>query len=219
MKNTIERLRRILALLGTCPLSAEVYLAGGTALLLKYQHRVSTDLDLFLLPGIKLNAPFYKGELAQVSPHFETIYEASHTLTIRIERTKISFFEYPYDLLAETETLPSVGIRLASDKDIACMKAVAVAQRGEKKDFYDLWYLMKTHDWEIDDLIQMAEKKYPNYNSSILIKALTYFDDAENMREQEAVESRWSEIKAFFVNKVASWKEKISPPQHQGPMC
>jgi predicted nucleotidyltransferase component of viral defense system len=191
-------------------------LAGGTALLLKYQHRISTDLDLFLLPGMELNTSFYKGELARISPHFETIYEASHTLTIGIERTKISFFEYPYDLLAETETLPSVGIKLASDKDIACMKAVAVAQRGEKKDFYDLWYLMETHDWEIDNLIQMAEKKYPNYNSSILIKALTYFDDAENMQEQETVESRWSEIKAFFVNKVASWKERISPPRHQG---
>ncbi|WP_232218185.1 MULTISPECIES: nucleotidyl transferase AbiEii/AbiGii toxin family protein [unclassified Thermosipho (in: thermotogales)] len=41
----------------------EFYLAGGTSLLLKYNHRPSLDFDFFLLPTEKFKLELYEKEL------------------------------------------------------------------------------------------------------------------------------------------------------------
>jgi len=37
---------------------------------------------------------------------------------------------------------------MATDKDIAAMKLSAITNRGTKKDFIDLYYLLKNHSLE-----------------------------------------------------------------------
>ena len=53
---------------------------------------------------------------------------------------KVSFFFYPYKIL---EPFIYFGnLKIASIADIGCMKAVAISQRAEKKDFFDLMEIL-----------------------------------------------------------------------------
>lgn len=62
------------------------------------------------------------------------------------------------------------------------MKMAAIIQRGLKKDFFDLWFLINIYKWSINNLISMFEQKFKEYNPSIFLKALVYFEDAEKTR-------------------------------------
>jgi predicted nucleotidyltransferase component of viral defense system len=44
----------------------------------------------------------------------------------------------PYPLIKPFKNFTGL-LQIASIEDIACMKAVAISQRGEKKDFYDMY--------------------------------------------------------------------------------
>lgn len=80
------------------------------------------------------------------------------------------------------------------------MKMIAISQSGLKKDFYDLWFLMKKYNWNLDDLALMLRKKYEKYNPMIFFRALVYFEDAEKNKDIKEVEKSWKEIKDFFTN-------------------
>ena len=60
----------------------------------------------------------------------------------RVNRVRVSFLEFRYPLLARTARWPKAGCHIASIRDIACMKLAAIAQRGSRKDFIDLWALL-----------------------------------------------------------------------------
>lgn len=75
-----------------------------------------------------------------------------------LDGIKVSLFEYPYPLIKETEKIKNALV--ASDEDIACMKVDAISKRGLKKDFFDLWTLIKIHKWSINYLFEMVQKKY-----------------------------------------------------------
>ena len=57
------------------------------------------------------------------------------------------------------------------------MKLSAVAGRGSKKDFYDIFYLSKSYSF--DKMFELFKKKFPNTNEFHIFKNLTYFEDAE----------------------------------------
>jgi predicted nucleotidyltransferase component of viral defense system len=78
------------------------------------------------------------------------------------------------------------------------MKIVAIAQRGSKKDFYDLWFLMKRHNWSLKYVIELAKTKYPALSIGVILKSIIYFQDAEK-ESYEDIDKNWSEIKEFFV--------------------
>ena len=102
--------------------------------------------------------------------------------------------------------VPGHEIRAASDEDIASMKAIAIIQRGEKKDFFDLWYLMRRHRWALEDIVGFCQAKYDErFNPGLLFKALAFFDDAELDKIRD-IDPQWDEIKGYFVKLV---KEKI----------
>ncbi|WP_233119553.1 hypothetical protein [Thermosipho affectus] len=42
------------------------------------------------------------------------------------------------------------------------MKADAISKRGLKKDFFDLWTLIKIHKWCINNLLDMIQKNILN---------------------------------------------------------
>lgn len=173
-----------------------LYLGGGTALRIKYNHRPSLDFDFFLLPDKKFELPNFEKALRQ----FKIVYRDEGTIIFFIVDVKFSIFEYPYPLLQEPDKIDR--ILLASDKDLACMKADAISKRGLKKDFYDLWLLIKKHNWSLDNLITMLQAKYVNYNTLIFIKALTYFVEAEKTKDFAVVEEKWEEIKKFFISYI-----------------
>ena len=84
------------------------------------------------------------------------------------------------------------------------MKAVAIAQRGSKKDFFDLWFLMKKYNWNLKALKEMIEKKYKNLDFSIVLKSLVYFEEARN-EVYEDIEPYWEEVEEFFKESVKEY--------------
>lgn len=58
------------------------------------------------------------------------------------------------------------------------MKLSAITNRGTKKDFIDLYFLLK--QYSIKDLLALYQEKYPTTTLFATIKSLSYFDDAEN---------------------------------------
>ena len=60
-----------------------------------------------------------------------------------INGVKVDIVNYPYDWLEVA--IVENNIRLASQKDIAAMKIAAITQRGSKKDFIDLYFLLQTY--------------------------------------------------------------------------
>ena len=183
----------------------DFYLAGGTALALQLGHRKSVDLDFFIS-----KLPLHEKILDNLGGKEITILLSDETgLNIKLENTKVSFLQYPYPMLEPN--IDYDGIKLAGILDIACMKLNAVTQRGEKKDFYDLFEIFKRYSLE-DILIAFAKKfeKY-NYQKIAILKSLIYFDDAEISPEPILLSNvSWGEVKRELIAKVSDYTKKES---------
>jgi hypothetical protein len=66
---------------------------------------------------------------------------------------------------------------MAGMKDIAAMKINAIAGRGSKKDFIDIYYLLRY--FTLDEMIDLYLQKYNDGSEFLARKSLTYFEDAE----------------------------------------
>ena len=151
----------------------QFYLVGGTALALQLGHRFSVDLDLFT------PQPFDKtGLLDMLNETFDIMVESEGTsmLITNINSIKVDFVKMSYPILFPP--IIEEGVRMLDIKDIAPMKLKAVTQRGSKKDFYDIYYLLD--HLSIDEILGLFKEKFKQHEVFHVIKSLSYFDDAEN---------------------------------------
>jgi predicted nucleotidyltransferase component of viral defense system len=190
--------KRVLESLGGATLTQNVYLAGGTALALYYGHRFSVDLDWFG-QDFKFTDEFRR-KLSSVGK-LEIISQSEDTFHGQLDGIEVSFFRYPYKLLFP-KTKYNRDIYLAAEKDIASMKLDAIASRGSKKDFIDMYFLL--HNFSLGTLIDLMPKKFGiKYNVPHLLKALTYFEDVEKSPMPKMIERiSWEEVKKFLVSEV-----------------
>lgn len=147
-------------------------LVGVTALALRYGHRSSIDLDLFS------NETFDNEKIAdklkfKFGANF--VFESGHKnpgIFCYIHKIKVDIVYFPHKLIAPIETTDK--IRMYGSADIAAMKIQVILGRGKKKDFWDLYELLR--HFPLQQLIdwhqgQMLAISIPN--------AITYFVDAE----------------------------------------
>jgi predicted nucleotidyltransferase component of viral defense system len=86
------------------------------------------------------------------------------------------------------------NLKLARIEDIAAMKLSAITNRGTKKDFIDLFFLLKKYS--LEDLFDFYNKKYHDGSIFLVIKSLAYFDDAdEEEMPNMCIPVNWGEIK------------------------
>jgi hypothetical protein len=75
------------------------------------------------------------------------------------------------------------------------MKLSAVAQRGSKKDFVDVYAILLEHR-PLPDLLELYQKKYHLSDISHLLIGLAYFDDAEEEPMPVMLwRVKWDEVK------------------------
>ena len=121
----------------------DFYLAGGTALALQIGHRRSIDFDFFTQETFRNeNLEKYLSKTGQ----FQKLSEAKDTLYGILDDVRISFIKYDYPLIEEW--IAEESLQIASLKDIACMKLSAIASRGTKKDFIDIYFLLQIYSLE-----------------------------------------------------------------------
>ena len=195
----------ILRLLGSQMSARGFYLAGGTALSIHFAHRISVDLDWFtpqpFSDGMMLAQSLRNSnvdlEIEQVSPG---------TLHGAVQGVRVTFLQYEYPLLQPVEQWHEMNCPLASLEDLACMKLSAVAQRGARKDFCDLYALGKKA-FSLRDMLDLYQKKFNIKDVGTVLYGLVYFDDAENERMPRMLWNvTWKEIK----KSILEWVKEVS---------
>lgn len=151
---------------------AKFSLVGGTALTLQLGHRISVDADFFGEQDLAyLNISSVLGELGKV----QLLKKSLSIEVYSVYSIKVDFVNYAYPLIKPV--LEIEGIRMASKEDIAAMKLNAIAGRGSKKDFIDLFFLLQI--FSLRQIMDLYLKKYPDGSEFMVLKSLIYFDDAD----------------------------------------
>lgn len=195
-RETLRDLKRLLR----AGILKKFYLAGGTGLAFILGHRESRDLDFFR------KAPFNERSLVEDlrrAGKFSLEKREPGTVRGYFGNTLVSFFHYPYPLLKKP--IKKYGIQIASVFDIGCMKLDAISSRGTKRDFIDVYTILRESDFNLKKLLGAFAKKYAvlRYNLMHVKKSLVYFTDAQRdpmPRMRLAVE--WRIVKKFFINEV-----------------
>ena len=176
------------------------YLAGGTAIALRLGHRRSVDFDWFRQEPIT-DPLRLAGEIGAEGVPFVTGWTERGTLYGTAQGVRLSFLEYRYKLLQPPETWQEAGCLLAALPDLACMKLAAVAQRGSRKDFVDL-FAIGSAGHSLAPMLQDYQAKYGVRDIGHLLYALAYFDDADAERMPSMVRKvSWPEVKRY----IRSW--------------
>ncbi|WP_041570960.1 nucleotidyl transferase AbiEii/AbiGii toxin family protein [Candidatus Desulforudis audaxviator] len=175
------------------------YLAGGTALALMFGHRKSVDFDWFSPEQFDPEQLYYRLSSLGRTRIAETRRGTFHGF---VNDIRLTWLYYPNPLLEPLVAANDIpGFFLASLKDIAVMKWVAISSRGARKDFIDLYSICRS-GYDLEELLSVLPLKYPgvDINSYHMVKSLSYFDDAE--REVMPVmlkEISWRAVKEYFL--------------------
>jgi len=168
---------RVLRALAAPATERDFYLAGGTALALQLGHRRSVDFDWFRADSIP-DPLLLAAELRAAAAGFVVVGTSTDTLHGELDGVRASWFTYPYSLLESPVELAEFPCRLASIADIAAMKLAAVAQRGAKKDFFDLFAIARS-GLDLAGMLAAYKKKFDVQDTGHVLVALTWFEDAE----------------------------------------
>lgn len=175
----------------------EARLVGGTALALQLGHRKSIDLDYF--GKIDVEPESLRKILSET--HSITIVQESKDINIYlIDGIKVDFVNYRYSWI--DAPVNDNGVVLAGIKDIAAMKINAVIGRGTKKDFIDLFFLLRR--FTLQEMLDMYIQKYPEGSLFIAMKSLSYFEDAESDPMPVMLSpADWNTVKAKIRKAIA----------------
>jgi len=177
-------------------------LAGGTALALQLGHRISVDLDFFRFEDFQV-APLRQA-LARLGK-LEIPSMAPGTLHCRLDGIRLTFSGSEVPFLYEP--VPYRGLHLADVRDIAAMKVIAVAGRGAKKDFIDLYAYLDAGA-SFPDLMAVVQQRYrdTDFNVMHLLRSLVYFDDAEAEPMPKMLSrAGWPEIRRRLEREARDW--------------
>lgn len=173
-------------------------LVGGTALSLMLGHRESVDLDLFGSHNLDVNQLLQVVSDAGIEVSLQ--YDTKSIMCCYCNGVKVDFVKYDFVKWLK-EPLIIDDIRLASLEDIAAMKLNAVTGRGTKKDFIDLYFLMRK--FTLDQMLRLFVEKYPKIAPILLAKSMTYFIEADQTITPRMFEEvSWEEVKAYIVKQV-----------------
>lgn len=189
----------------------DFYMAGGTALALQIGHRTSVDFDFYSKSTFD-SLELLKMLQSQIGK-LEVQTQQEKTLRVFSENTELSFFAYPYPLIRST--VPFERFQLAAKEDIAAMKLIAIVQRGTQRDFVDIFFLLR--EFTLEQLIAFVRQKYGEYQEQLLLRALVYFEDAENESAGREVrvfdpEYSWGSAKDYLIEQVKKYQSGTIKP-------
>jgi len=178
---------------------AKLRLVGGTALALHLGHRKSIDLDLF---G---DVEFEDINIAKLFNDFKSVITLKKSKNINIfsiNNVKVDFVNYSYPWIQQQLLIDS--LRLAGTEDIAAMKLAAITGRGSKKDFVDIYFLLQKYS--LRKMLDFYKIKYFDGSEYLVIKSLTYFDDAEKDNGLEMlINVSWTTVKKKILKEVSNY--------------
>lgn len=189
--DTLELLKHLQSM----PELANTRLVGGTALAFHLGHRLSIDLDLFGAFDQEIITETLRAE------EFDDFFIFSESKVIKryaINKIKVDIVKYDRYQWLEDAVIDD-QIRIAGLKDIAGMKVAAITNRGSKKDFIDMFFLLQI--FNIQEILEFYQTKYCSNSLSSAIMSLGYFADAEKqLMPKMLIPTNWEDVK----NKIAA---------------
>src|SRR6185503_14498203 len=183
------------------PLSAVVrdlpywFVIEGHAVRCICPYRPSRDIDFGVADPANL-----EDLLAQLgkSGTVEILERAEGTVHVRWNDINVSIFVL--------RTLaPHVEDRRLNITGILATKLHAILDRGTRRDFFDLYVTLEHQRLGAAECLAAMRAVYgPKINEPLLLRALTYFDDAEREAPLPAEGARdWETVKGYFQDVVA----------------
>lgn len=202
--------KNALAILGESKILDDAYLAGGTALALQIGHRTSVDLDFF--SSVDFDEKSLVERLSSLPVDFKLENMAWKTILGFTNKTKFSLFFYDYKWLDKPKEF--LGVKVASIKDIAPMKVLAISDRGAKRDFVDLYFILAVEKlYTLEEVFNLYDEKFKVFhqNRTHILKSLTYFKEADEApMPQMLKEVSWTKVKKFFELETKFLIKKLS---------
>jgi hypothetical protein len=172
------------------------FVIGGQAVRCLCPYRPSRDVDF----GVH-EARTLRGLLAQLarSGTTEILERTSDTTHLRWNDLDVSVFVLPlFERFVEDRRLTVAGI-LAT-------KLHAILDRGTRRDFFDLYVMLHGQRLGIVECLRAIRDVYrQDVNEGLLLRALTYFDDADREAKLPGEGPRdWKTVKDFFLSAVGA---------------
>ena len=136
----------------------------------------------------------------------EEVQTAPGTLHALTEGVRLSFLRYDYPLVGELLRSDEYAFALASLDDLACMKLAAVAQRGSRKDFVDVYAIGVRHR-PLAEMLELYRRKYSTSDIGHVLMGLAYLDDAEEEPMPKMIwDVSWDEV----TRRISDWVRKAA---------
>lgn len=172
-------------------------LVGGTALALQIGHRKSVDLDMFTIQDFDTEklVPLLLKDYRLVPT-----LQLPQTLIADINEVKVDFIRFKYNFIRPI--IEVEGLKMLSIEDIAPMKLDAITGRGNKKDFFDLYFLLQY--FSLERLFDLYLEKYPHQTTFHVARSIAYFVDAEDNPTPLVFDKRitWAKVKKTIGREI-----------------
>lgn len=194
-------------IVGALPSTA--YLAGGTAITIHLEHRVSRDLDFFT------RSPFdpetLDAALREVGD-FEPTLLGEGTLDGMLGGTKVQVLEAVTQRMIE-EPVEVAGIDVAGIPDLLAMKLKVIGDRGELRDYFDVLCIERETPYRVEQGIALYVERYrprpPEPSVAHIVEGLGYFgdvaDDPSLPETRKSIESYWRRRQPQIVAALAKF--------------
>ena len=177
------------------------FVIGGQAVRCLAPYRPSRDVDLAVRQARDLHSLLSN---LKSSAEVEILEQSHDTVHILLDGVKVSIFVL--DDLADF----SSDRRLNRD-GILATKLHAILDRGTRRDFFDLYVVLQTQGLGIIEAMAAMRRVYrQELNEPLLLRALTYFEDAEREAPLpgEGVKD-FENVKDYFYRRVG---DLLLPP-------
>jgi hypothetical protein len=151
-------------------------LGGGTAVALWFGHRRSEDPEFFREEPMPY--PEVVAERLRREAGLFVRAIARGTIHGSLAGSPAGLFEYPYPTIRPPVFWRRCGLWVLTPDDLAAMKLAAVVQRGVRKDFVDIYALGLRHR-PLVEMIRLYQRRFGIGDPGPVLRALTYFEDAE----------------------------------------
>lgn len=120
-----------------------------------------------------------------------------------IDGVKVDFVNYNHPWLKDP--IFEENIMLASIEDIAAMIVNAVINRGTKKDFVDIAFLLSKY--KLEDILALYQQKYDVSDYQMALRSLSYFEDAEDdVMPNMLLKKDWDSVKKEILQSLKMFK-------------
>lgn len=177
------------------------FVIGGQAMRCFCPYRPSRDVDFGVTSASDLDDLVQQ---LQRRGHVDITERSADTVHLRFDGIDVSIF-----VLAMLS--PFVSGRRLSVTGLLATKLHAILDRGTRRDFFDLYVTLHRNALGIAECLSAMRQVYrQEINDTLMLRALTFFDDAER---EAALPGEgpddWATVKGFFWDRVG---QLLIPP-------